>query len=100
MPAALKNALDLVYFEWAHKGVGIVSYGAAGGLGAAAQLRQMCGLLGMADVPAQVSLHLASDFESYSRFTPDQARVHALEGLLDLVVAWTSALEPVRAARQ
>ena len=98
MPAALKNTLDFVYAEWAHKGVGIVSYGVAGGHGAATQLRQMCGVLGMADVPAQVSLHLAGDFENYSAFAPDQPRVDALERLLDHVVAWTSALAPVRLA--
>ena len=98
LPAALKNAVDFVYAGWANKAAAIVSYGVAGGSGSAAPRRQLCGLLGMADVPAHVSLHLASDFESYSRFTPDQRRGHALDGLLDQVVAWTSALEPMRAA--
>jgi NAD(P)H-dependent FMN reductase len=98
LPAALKNAIDFVYTGWANKAAGIVSYGVAGGTGSAAQLRQICGLLGLADVPAQVSLHLAADFENYSVFAPNDSRARSLEDLLDRVVAWTEALEPVRSA--
>jgi NAD(P)H-dependent FMN reductase len=99
LPGALKNAIDFVYTGWADKAAGIVSYGAAGGTGSAAQLRQMCGLLGLADVPAQVSLHLATDFENFTVFVPSEPRTRSLEELLDRVVAWTAALEPVRSAR-
>jgi NAD(P)H-dependent FMN reductase len=99
MPGVLKNAIDFVFAEWADKAAGIVSYGVAGGAGSAAQLRQMCGLLGLADVPAQVSLHLATDFENYSVFVPSEFSTHALSGLLDRVVEWTEALAPVRRRR-
>ncbi|MFD8692371.1 NADPH-dependent FMN reductase [Streptomyces sp. NPDC059651] len=99
LPGALKNAIDFVYAGWGDKAAGIVSYGAAGGTGSAAQLRQICGLLGLADVPAQVTLHLATDFEDFTVFAPDESRARALEDLLDRVVAWTAALEPVRRAR-
>jgi NAD(P)H-dependent FMN reductase len=99
LPGALKNAIDFVYTGWADKAAGIVSYGAAGGTGSAAQLRQMCGLLGLADVPAQVSLHLATDFENFTVFVPSEPRTRSLEELLDRVVAWTAALEPLRSAR-
>jgi NAD(P)H-dependent FMN reductase len=99
LPAALKNALDFVYAGWANKAAGIVSYGVVGGAGSAAQLRQLCGLLGLADVPAQVSLHLATDFENYTVFAPHESRTRSLHELLDRVVAWTAALEPMRAVR-
>jgi len=98
LPAALKNALDFVFAEWANKAAGIVSYGVAGGLGAAGQLRQMCGAFGIADIPAQVTLTLAADFENMSEFRPRPASTAALNRLLDQVVAWTSALDPLRAA--
>ncbi len=98
LPGALKNAIDFVYAGWANKAAGIVAYGVAGGAGSAAQLRQICGLLGLADVPSQVSLHLATDFENFTVFTPSESRARSLEELLDRVVAWTAALEPVRSA--
>lgn len=96
LPAALKNAIDFVYAEWADKTAAIVSYGVAGGAGSAAQLRQLCGLLGMAVVPAQVSLHLATDFENFTAFVPGDHSARALDRLLDNVVTWTEALAPLR----
>ncbi|MEU1365485.1 NAD(P)H-dependent oxidoreductase [Streptomyces sp. NPDC005803] len=99
LPAALKNAIDFVCAGWADKAAGIVSYGGAGGTGSAAQLRQLCGLLGLADVPGQVSLHLATDFADFAVFAPSRSRARALDALLDHVVAWASALQPVRSAR-
>jgi NAD(P)H-dependent FMN reductase len=99
LPGALKNAIDFVYTGWADKAAGIVSYGVAGGGGSAAQLRQLCGLLGLADVPAQVSLQLPTDFENFTVFAPSESRARSLEQLLDRVVAWTTALRPVRSAR-
>ena len=99
LPAALKNAIDFVYAEWADKTAAIVSYGVAGGSGSAAQLRQLCGLLGMAVVPAQVSLHLATDFENFTVFVPGERSACALDRLLDNVVTWTEALAPLRGRR-
>ncbi|KAG4434286.1 hypothetical protein IFR05_010230 [Cadophora sp. M221] len=40
-PAALKNAIDYLYFEWRAKPAMIVSYGGHGGGKAASQLRQV-----------------------------------------------------------
>ena len=96
LPAALKNAIDFVYAEWAGKTAAIVSYGGSGGAGAATQLRQLCSLLGMAVVPSQVSMHLATDFEDYSELVASERSTAALDKLLDHVVAWTDALTPLR----
>ncbi len=93
----LKNAIDYLFAEWNNKAVGFVSYGSAGGARAVEHLRLIVGELMMADVRAQVTLSLATDFENYSRFTPDQRQVGALTAVLDQTVAWSKALAPLRA---
>jgi NAD(P)H-dependent FMN reductase len=92
----LKNAIDYLYAEWNNKAVGFVSYGAVGGARAAEQLRLISGELQMADVRQQVALSLLTDFENYSVFRPSAYHVAALNTLLDQVVAWSSALAPLR----
>jgi NAD(P)H-dependent FMN reductase len=92
----LKNAIDYLYAEWNNKAVGFVSYGAVGGARAAEQLRLISGELQMADVRQQVALSLFTDFENYSVFKPSAYHVAALNTLLDQVVAWSSALAPLR----
>ena len=93
----LKNAIDYLFAEWNNKAVGFVSYGSAGGARAVEHLRLVAGELMMADVRPQVTLSLATDFENYSRFTPDQRHVAALAAVLDQTVAWSKALAPLRA---
>ena len=95
--AVLKNAIDFLYAEWSNKAVGIISYGVAGGTGAAAQLRQMCGQLGMADVSKVVVLSLHSDFENFTTFKPSEYNAQSLTGLLAQVVMWSELLAPLRA---
>jgi hypothetical protein len=48
-------------------------------------------------VRAQVALNLATDFQNYSVFTPAESHQAALATLFDQLVAWTQALEGVRA---
>lgn len=50
IPAALKNAIDFLFHEWANKPVALVSYGSMGGVRAAEHLRQVAGELQMADI--------------------------------------------------
>jgi NAD(P)H-dependent FMN reductase len=94
----LKNALDYVYGEWNNKAAGIVSYGSVGGARAAEHLRLILAELQIATVRQQVTLSLATDFENYSVFTPGEYNAHSLEVLLDQLVAWTGALQPLHAA--
>ena len=93
---ALKNAIDFLYREWNNKAVGFVSYGSVGGARAVEHLRLIAGELQMADVRAQVTLSLATDFENYSVFQPKAQHVAALGTVLDQTVAWSSALAPLR----
>jgi NAD(P)H-dependent FMN reductase len=97
IPAALKNALDYLYAEWNNKAAGIVSYGSALGARAAEALRLVCGELQIADVRGQVLLSLFTDFEDMSDFRPAGRHTEDLSAMLDQVVTWAVALQPVRA---
>jgi NAD(P)H-dependent FMN reductase len=93
---ALKNAIDFLFKEWNNKAVGFVSYGSAGGARAVEHLRLIAGELMMADVRAQVMLSLATDFENYSTFLPNERHEQALNTVLDQVVSWSAALAHLR----
>ncbi len=96
VPGALKNAIDFLYKEWNNKAAGIVSYGSIGGARAAEQLRLVLGELMIADVRAQVLLQLATDFENYKTFKPQERHTKSVAAMLDQVVAWGTALAPLR----
>jgi NAD(P)H-dependent FMN reductase len=95
---ALKNALDYIYAEWNNKAAGLVSYGAAGGTRAAEHLRLILGELQIADVRAQVSFSLGTDFENYKTLKPEAGEAHVpqLTALLDQLESWSMALKNVR----
>ncbi|WP_067819541.1 NADPH-dependent FMN reductase [Nocardia inohanensis] len=97
IPGVLKNALDHVFAEWGDKAVGFVSYGVHGGVCAVQQLRSICSLLGMAVVGRQVALSLHTDFENNTVFTPGERHATTLAATVDQVVAWSTALAPLRA---
>jgi len=94
----LKNAIDYLYAEWNNKAVAFVSYGAVGGARAAEHLRLVAAELQMADVRQQVALSLITEFENFSVFKPGDYNVDALGTLLDQVIAWSTALAPLRSA--
>ncbi len=96
VPGVLKNALDHVYVEWNGKAAGFVSYGGVGGARSVEQLRLVCGALQLADVTPQVTLALATEFEDHAVFKPGDHQLAALDTLLDHVVAWSTALAPLR----
>ncbi|HSO63852.1 MAG TPA: NAD(P)H-dependent oxidoreductase, partial [Ornithinibacter sp.] len=83
--------------EWTNKAAGFVGYGLQGGLRAVEHLRQVMGELQVADVQAQVSLDIHSDFEDYTRFDPRPHHEQALRTMLDQLVAWSCAMRSVRA---
>jgi NAD(P)H-dependent FMN reductase len=95
---ALKNAIDYLFAEWNNKAAGFVSYGAVGGARAVEHLRLVMGELQVADVRNQVALSLFTDFANFSEFTPGAHQVDAVTAMLDQVVAWSTALAPLRSA--
>ncbi|WP_018681197.1 NADPH-dependent FMN reductase [Actinokineospora enzanensis] len=94
----LKNAIDFLFKEWNNKAVGFVSYGSVGGARAVEHLRLIAGELQMADVRQQVALSLMTEFENFSVFKPGDYNLPALTTLLDQVIAWSTALAPLRQA--
>ncbi|MEV8631597.1 NAD(P)H-dependent oxidoreductase [Streptosporangium sp. NPDC051023] len=93
---ALKNAIDFLHAEWNNKAAGFVSYGSAGGTRAVEHLRLVMGELQVADVRAQVALSLFTDFEHFSVLNPAAHQKDAVTAMLDQVVAWSEALQPLR----
>lgn len=94
--AALKNAIDYLNKEWANKAAGFVGYGAVGGVRAVEHLRQIMAELQVATVRAQVGLSLFTDFAEFEHFTPAEAHEQEVHTLLDQVIAWGTALRPLR----
>ena len=92
----LKNAIDYLYAEWNNKAVGFVSYGSVGGARAVEHLRLVAGELQMADVRQQVALSLLTEFENFSVLKPGDYSQASLNTLLDQVIAWSTALAPLR----
>lgn len=98
--AALKNAIDYLYREWNNKAAAFVGYGSAGGTRAVEQLRLIMAELQIADVRGQVALSLYTDFENFATFKPAPVHAKPLAAMLDQVVAWATALKPLRAPAQ
>lgn len=96
IPGALKNAIDFLYREWNNKVAGFVSYGSAGGVRSVEHLRLVMAELQIADVRAQVTLSLFTDFENFTKFKPSSHHEKSFNDMLDQVVAWGSALKILR----
>ncbi len=97
---ALKNAIDFIYREWNNKAAGFVSYGSTGGARAVEHLRGIMAEVQVADVRAHVSMSMYTDFENWSVLKPDPRHVQQLGVLLDQLVAWSRAMQGVRAEKQ
>ena len=96
---ALKNAIDFLYKEWNNKAAGFVSYGSAGGVRAVEHLRLIMAELQIADVRAQVTLSLFTDFENFSTFKPQPMHEKTLNQMLEQLRAWGEAMREVRRGR-
>lgn len=95
VPAAFKNAFDVLYPEWNHKAVTFVGYGAAGGVRAVEQWRQITANAHLHSTRAQLELSLFLDW-SDAGFTPGERRPDELDTALDELVALTKAVAVLR----
>ncbi|WP_029768146.1 NADPH-dependent FMN reductase [Haloglycomyces albus] len=100
-PAALKNAIDLYGPEWGGKAVGLASYGGnAGGQRAVEHLRQV-----FPEVGAMTIRETLTFVNYWDAFTEEGTPVNvegtagALNGFLDQLEWWASALKTARAQR-
>lgn len=96
IPAALKNAIDFLHAEWNNKSAGFVSYGADGGIRAVEHLRLVLAELQVATVRTQLPFSLHTDFENYRDLRPTARHEVILHTLIDQVIAWGTALKPLR----
>lgn len=96
-PAALKNALDLVYREWAYKPVGFASYGGiSGGLRSVQQLKLVALMLRMVPVlEAFVATFVANQIED-GVFKPAEPQVEGTMAMLDEIAKLADVLMPLQ----
>ena len=60
------------------------------------QLRQIMGEIMVADIRAQVTLSLFTDFENFTEFKPASFHETTLHTMIDQLVSWGEALKTVR----
>lgn len=93
--SALKNALDYVYNELNDKAAGIVSFGSAGGVRSAEQLRTILSEFQVAHVRTQPALSLFYDWNEEG-LNPSDAQKDAVEQMLYQLSYWAKAMNGVR----
>ncbi|MFP7366594.1 NAD(P)H-dependent oxidoreductase [Corynebacterium callunae] len=82
VPGAFKNAFDVLGSEWFNKPVGFVSYGAAEGIRAVEQWRQIVANFNMFNVRAQVSFSIFTEANE-NGFAPNERRAGEFAGVVD-----------------
>lgn len=86
-PAAMKNAVDLLWAEWRAKPVGFVGYAFNGAVRAISHWRDITANLGMRVVQPAVTVNLATDYPDGGSFTPAGDFAERLHGLVDALLA-------------
>jgi NAD(P)H-dependent FMN reductase len=96
--AVLKNAIDFLQQEWAHKPVGFVSYGGiAAGTRAVQMLKQVVTTLRMAPVFGAVNIPFVAQFlDDEDRIQPNETMIGAANAMLDELLPLTIALQTLR----
>jgi NAD(P)H-dependent FMN reductase len=96
-PAALKNAIDHVYYEWHHKPVGFLGYGSsAGGARAIEQLRLVVNELFMIPVRNDLNLVSARRLFDDQGHMKEERHEDAVHQMLDQIADYARALKPMR----
>jgi NAD(P)H-dependent FMN reductase len=100
--APVKNALDFLVHEWAHKPIGLVSYGGvAGGARAVHALKPVLAFLKMIPLHDGVIIPFVQSFIEGSRFVPNEIMETSADAMLAAISAWipagriASATQPV-----
>ncbi len=96
MSASMKNALDSARDEWFNKAAGIVSYGSAGGVRAAEQIRLVLAEQKVAGVRTNPAFNLFTDFENFSEFKPGEHMAAGVNDMLDELISWSEAFKTIR----
>lgn len=88
LSAALKNALDSAREEWFNKAAGILSYGSAGGIRAAEQVRLILAEQKVATVRTNPAFNLFTDFENFADFKPGPHMTAGVNDMLTELLDW------------
>ncbi|QBD74620.1 NAD(P)H-dependent oxidoreductase [Ktedonosporobacter rubrisoli] len=104
-PAVLKNAIDHLYHQWAHKPAAIVNYGGfASGYRAAEQLRQVFIELKMVPIREQIGISMVPGMVPSIADGPDSVSAafldRAFKGMMKELLWWATTLAPARLAEQ
>ncbi|WP_375002489.1 NADPH-dependent FMN reductase [Aeromicrobium sp. CTD01-1L150] len=100
MPAILKNALDFLHQEWAHKPVAFVSYGGiSAGTRSVQMTKQVVTTLRMIPVTTAVSIPFVhQSLDDSGRLVANEVMTDTATAVLDELAALEQALRPLRAA--
>ena len=100
-PAALKNAIDYLHWEWSDKPVGFVSYGGvAAGTRALQQLKQVVSVLKLLPVSEAVNLPFFTQFiDEDGVLQPNEVMEQSASAMLDELLRVEDALAPLRSSR-
>ena len=96
--AATKNAIDYLFSEWNDKVAGIVSDGGvAAGTRATQMLKQVLTTLKIMPVPEAVNIpFVAKHLDEDKRLKPTEEMEQSATAMLDEILKWTEALQPIR----
>lgn len=95
--APLKNAIDYLSQEWAHKPVGFVSYGGVvGGTRAVQALKPVAAALKMAPLVEAVVIPFAGNHLSDGAFHPTEPMDRSLDAMIAELAKVSAALAPLR----
>jgi NAD(P)H-dependent FMN reductase len=100
-PAALKNAIDYLHWEWSDKPVGFVSYGGvAAGTRALQQLKQVVSVLKLLPVSEAVNLPFFTQFiDEDGVLQPNEVMEQSASAMLEELLRVEDALAPLRSSR-
>ncbi len=98
IPAALKNALDYIFYEWNYKPVGFISYGStAGGARAVEHLRGVAGELKMYDIREQLPLaDYWENLDETGKFKFTERHDTAANEIIEQLIFWAGVMKKGR----
>jgi len=96
-PPSLLNALDYLFWEWQYKAVGLAGYGGISGGGRSTHaIKPTIVSLKMMPIPETVWLPNVFQQLKDGVFTANEFNEQGATALLNELIKWTAALEPLR----
>lgn len=97
VPGGLVNAIDYLSQEWSYKPAGFVGYGGiSGGLRAVQAAKPLLTSVKIMPLPESVSVQFVQNNIKDGVFTPDRKHQDMARLMLDELVKWATALQPLR----